>query len=102
MVEMLKNQKQPTTLYKVCVYTNTDGNEQANRLAKISHRKEYKFVAKPYEFAHPTPYYRSTCMISFSTNYIISIRAEILGIFLKKILNLQKNFFIKYKYQIYF
>ena len=34
MVEMLKNRTQPTTIYKVKVHTNIDGNEQADQLTK--------------------------------------------------------------------
>jgi len=58
MVEMLKWRTQPTTIYKVKVYVQIDGNEQADQLAKNGTKKrDYQFATKPHEFAHTTPYY---------------------------------------------
>ena len=57
MVEMLKNRTQLTTIRKVKAHTNIVGNEQADQLAKQGTKKRYRFVVKPYEFAHTTPYY---------------------------------------------
>ena len=57
MVEMLQNGMQPTTFYKVRRHANIDRREQADRLAKVGCRREYKFAAISYEFAHSILYY---------------------------------------------
>ena len=57
MVDILKTRTQPTTFYKVKAHINIEGNEQADRLAKIGARKKYFFASKPYEHAHTTPFY---------------------------------------------
>lgn len=47
MVQMLLSHTQMTTIYKVRVPTNTNGNEQANKLAKIGHKLSYKDDKQP-------------------------------------------------------
>jgi hypothetical protein len=55
---MLKKRTQPTTIYKVEAHAKINGNEQADKLAKDATKKrDYKFAAKPHEFAHTTPYH---------------------------------------------
>ena len=57
IVELLQQRTQPTTLYKVRVHTNIEGNEKADELAKEGREKEHTDVINPHEFAHSTPYY---------------------------------------------
>ena len=42
--------------YKVKAYANIDENE-GDKLVKDGTIKEYRFVAKSFEFAHSTPYH---------------------------------------------
>ena len=57
MVQLLQNQTQPITPYKVRADVNIDGNEQANKLAKEGLELDYIIAIHPYEHAHATPYY---------------------------------------------
>ena len=57
IAKMLENRTQFTTIYKVNAHINIEGNEKADTLAKEGLKKRYRFAAKPFEFAHTTPYY---------------------------------------------
>ena len=57
MVQLLQNQTQPITLYKVKAHVNIDGNKQADKLAKEGLELEHIFAIHPHEHAHATPYY---------------------------------------------
>ena len=57
MVQLLQNQSQPITLYKVKAHVNIDGNEQADKLAKEGLDLTHRSAKHPYEHAHATPYY---------------------------------------------
>ena len=57
MAKMLKTRTQHTTFHKVKAHINIEGNEQADKLAKIGARKLYFFPSEPHEFAHTTPFY---------------------------------------------
>ena len=48
---------QLTTLYKVRAHSNIEGNEKADKLAKIGWRKGHYDAIHSHEFAHSTPYY---------------------------------------------
>ena len=57
IVELLQQRTQLSTLYKVRAHANIDGNEKANKLAKIGREKGHYDAIHPHEFAHSTPYY---------------------------------------------
>ena len=57
IVELLQQRTQLTTLYKVRAHTNIEGNEKADKLAKIGREKRHYNAIHPHEFAHSTPYY---------------------------------------------
>ena len=57
LVEMLKTRIRPTTFYKVKAHINIEGNEQADKFAKIGAKKKYSIATKSYDFAHTTPFY---------------------------------------------
>jgi ribonuclease HI len=57
MVEILKTSTQLTTFYKVKAHINIEGNERADKLAKIGARKIYSTASEPYKYAHTTPFY---------------------------------------------
>ena len=54
---MLLSRTKIITIHKVGAYTNIDGNEQADKLAKRGRKLEHEDAVHPYEHAHPTPYY---------------------------------------------
>ena len=56
IVELLQQRTQPTTLYKVQVHANIEGNEKAKELAKEGREKEHTDAINPHKFAHSTPY----------------------------------------------
>lgn len=57
MVELLQQRTQCTTLSKVRAHAKIDGNEEADKLAKIGRTLEHHNAILPHEFAHSTPYY---------------------------------------------
>ena len=57
MVQLLLNQTQPITLYKVRARVNIDGNEKADKLAKEGLDSAHKIAIQPFEYAHAIPYY---------------------------------------------
>ena len=57
IVKLLQQRTQPTTLYKVRVHANIEGNEKADELAKEGREKGHIDAINPHEFAHSTPYY---------------------------------------------
>ena len=57
IVELLQQKTQFTTLYKVRALANIEGNEKADKLAKIGRKKGHFDAIYPLEFAHSTPYY---------------------------------------------
>ena len=57
IVEMLQRRIQPTIMYKVRAYANIEGNEKADKLAKVGREKGHYDAINPHEFAHATPYY---------------------------------------------
>jgi hypothetical protein len=57
MINMLSLRIQPTVIVKVKAHSNIEGNEQADKLAKIGVALSHWTPLHPYEHAHSTPYY---------------------------------------------
>ena len=55
IVEMLQRKTQPTTMYKIRVHANIEGNEKADKLANEGREKGHYDAINPHEFAHATP-----------------------------------------------
>ena len=57
MTIMLQLGTQITTLYKVKAHAKTNGNKQADALAKLGCELHHRDTTMPHEHVHPTPYY---------------------------------------------